>query len=167
MIPNSVMTGTDLLQLGSGAQFSLFGFRACALGETRCDCLAKAFRNVLGDDKGDTTLALFHQLVLRIGEDGTRRLKLVSPGCSRISFDEASILGAFAASQAGDEALRDAHLSWLLACAPDDQHRKLCDLIGRTLAGAGMTIVTPETLTPGAGTASKPSSGLRLVAGNA
>lgn len=168
MIPNSLMSDMALPELGRGSQFTLFGFRACAWGPTGCGCLSKAFDDILGHDVAPGILMCFRELAYCLGKDGGRRLKLVAPGCARLTYDEGSVLGAIAASQKQDPHLRDSHLSWLLASRPRSIHSILCDRIGLGLLSANLEVVPPEqceTATRSVGATT--SSWLSPVSGNA
>ncbi|MEM0984925.1 MAG: hypothetical protein AAGJ32_01640 [Pseudomonadota bacterium] len=143
---SSIVATSTLVDLGSGSQLALFGFRACAFGQAKCCCLLKTFKDVFGEESGGRVLGKFLDLARALGHDGRRKLKLAAPGCIRLTHDEASVLSALSAAQHGDESLRDAHLTWLLARTPDAEHQDLVDWISMAMGGHGLTVTPPEAV---------------------
>lgn len=132
-----------LTELGFAAGFALWGFRSCARGQERCCVIAQGFQRMFG---ADAPLAVGGLLALAriLGADGRRKIRLASPGCVRLTSDELSVVAALAAAQAGDEPRLEAHLSWLLACAPEPRACVAAWRTGQVFADAGMKIEAPE-----------------------
>lgn len=135
---------TTLADLGLGAQISLYGFRACAFEQKLSKRVISTFNDIFGNVIGGHTLDQFECLVRRLGRDGSRRLKLAAPGCSRLTHDEASILGSIAAAQKGDARLRDKHLRWLLAACPSVDLADTVQRVAIALNACELRVITPE-----------------------
>ena len=119
MPPSAFLRDTFLPDLGPGAGVALWGFRACAVGHSECCSLIRGLEHFFGNEGGQVLSHLL-RLAQIIGNEGRRKVRLAMPGCAHLTHDEASLLSAFSAAQVYDQALRDAHLSWLLGCAPSD-----------------------------------------------
>jgi len=132
-----------LTDLGFGAGFALWGFRSCARSQERCCVIVRGFQRTFGPD---APLAVGGLLALAriLGVDGRRKIRLAAPGCIRLTSDELSVIAVLAAAQAHDEIRLEAHLSWLLACAPERRACIAARRTGRVFAAAGMTIAAPE-----------------------
>ncbi len=85
-----------------------------------------------------------------IGHEGRRKVSLAVPGCIRLTRDEVSLLTAFSASQMQDNALRDAHLSWLTGRAADGQLGLLSDHVACVFSRHGYDILLPSVRQTGA-----------------
>lgn len=161
MVQEAFMKGVDLADLGQATQFALWGFRSCAMGQSRCCCLFRQFDHVFGADCGRAVFGEVLRLAEGLGNQGGRRLVLGRPTSQRMTYDEASIVAALAAAQRGDTGLRDAHLTWLLAKPPDASLSATVSRIADACSLAGMRIVMPEEMPRPA----KPEAGfLRRVA---
>ncbi|MEM1390629.1 MAG: hypothetical protein AAGG45_06070 [Pseudomonadota bacterium] len=146
------MTGlidyTDLTELGRGAQITLLGLRSFASGGTNCCCLNKTYQNLLGEKNAKWTLGRLHNMAHNISEQSRRHLKFAVSGCVRITYDEASILGAISASQDEDDDLSISHLTWLIGCKPGFGIISACEDFGGALNLAGLIVPKPEALNP-------------------
>ncbi|WP_084395580.1 hypothetical protein [Henriciella aquimarina] len=145
MRDSTFVTDTCLPELGRGAGLAIWGFRACAIGGAGCCTIVRGFERAFGDETGPPLLGNLLALARFIGHDGRRKVSLAVPGCVRITRDELSLLTVFAASQMQDEALRDAHLTWLTACSPDETLTGLADQIAMSFAHHGYDIHLPQT----------------------
>lgn len=108
---------TLLPEMTPGTVLAIFGFRACAVGRAGCCTLRSAYQRALADDC-PTALANMLTFVRMVGYHGRRRVRLSVPGCGRMTADEMLVAAIFAACQAKDYRLRNAHLTWLLAQPP-------------------------------------------------
>lgn len=139
---NTFVTDTYLPELGKASGLAIWGFRACAMGGAGCCTIVRGFENAFDTD-GAPVLGHMLAMARFIGHDGRRKVSLAMPGCARITRDELSLLTVFAAAQMHDEALRDAHLTWLTAKSPDTAIISLADSIASTFAHHGYDIALP------------------------
>ncbi len=130
-------------QLGLGAGYVLWGFRAAALAHTDCPALKKGFERALGEDS-ERAAECIDDLVHSIRSKGGRRITLGEPGCCGVTTDELSIVALIASAQQQDFARRDAHLRWLMGGHGEDRARLAADTIGALFLTAGMSIYLPE-----------------------
>ena len=131
-----------LSELGHGAGYFLWGFRAFAFGRHQCGCLKRGY-NVLFDALSNDVLNDISDLSALLGRVGGRRIKLAKPGCMHVTHDEASLLAAICAAQDGDVDLRDAHLSWLMAGDADQRVSYICERVGGLFRVIGYPINAP------------------------
>lgn len=143
MRDSAFVTDTYLPDLGTGSGIAIWGFRACAMGGAGCCTIVRGFENAFAGD-GAPVLGSMLALARFIGHDGRRKVSLAMPGCARITRDELSLLAAFGAAQMQDEALRDAHLTWLTARAPDEAMTSVTDHIAVSFLIHGYQIGLPE-----------------------
>lgn len=144
MRSSTFLEDTYLPDLGKGSGIVIWGFRACAMGGAGCCTIVRGFEHAFGTS-GAPLLGHMLALARFIGHDGRRKVSLAMPGCARITRDELSLLTVFAAAQMQDDALRDAHLTWLTACSPDQTITGLVDQIAGAFACHGYDIILPET----------------------
>lgn len=131
-----------LPDLGVGAGYALWGFRAAAVHHGDCPALVEAFQQTFGEEGSEALFAL-HVLARILGRDGGRRIALAAPGCCRVTADELSIVAALAAAQEKAEARRDAHLSWLMGGRAEERARGAADLVAASFARASLKIDAP------------------------
>ena len=144
MTESAYLTDTSLPDLGRGSATAIWGFRACALGHARCCCLIRGFERIFGKEAAGPVLSELLELARIFGNDGRRKVKLAMPGCARITYDEASFLSAISAAQSVDLALRDAHLSWLLAMSASQAASEHTSRLGGYFLAHGMPVCAPE-----------------------
>jgi hypothetical protein len=132
-----------LTDLGRGACYALWGFRAAAVRHGDCPALMDAFRSAFGE-RGAHALAALHLFAHVLGRDGGRRISLAPPGCCRVTPDELSIVAALAAAQHEDLVRRDAHLAWLTCGAAEERARAAADAVGCAFRSAGLPIDAPS-----------------------
>lgn len=132
-----------LPDLGLGAGYALWGFRAAAVHHGDCPALIDAFQSTFGGT-GREALSSLHVFVRILGCDGGRRIVLAPPGCCRVTPDELSIVAALSAAQENAEARRDAHLAWLTGGLNEERARAAADLVGAAFARAHLRIEAPE-----------------------
>lgn len=120
MTPDRMPMTTTLIELGAGAQLTMIGFRIYSLSKTPCKCVTGTYHDVFGCRRGIQVMKALADLSAEITRVGRRRIRLTMPGSVLLTHDEGSLLSAISAAQVGDTALRDAHLSWLLARSPSD-----------------------------------------------
>ncbi|MEM8937372.1 MAG: hypothetical protein AAGC77_13290 [Pseudomonadota bacterium] len=107
------VNGVTLPNLGSGAAFAIWSFRAIATGCRGCGVLQKSFQEMFPDDGPDALrdMICFARV---LGSGGARRIVLSHAGCSRITADELSIIAALSSAQHSSETSCVAHLNWLM-----------------------------------------------------
>ena len=143
------MTGSPYLDdlttedLGFGAGFVLWGFRACARGKAQCPVIVRGYHQMFGE-VGLCVLTALLGFARVLGVEGRRTLTLAAPGSARMTADELSIVAAFAAAQARETDKLDAHLAWLMAGAPHGKATMAADHIGHHFAARGLEIRSPQ-----------------------
>lgn len=140
--PVSFVSDLQLPQLGTGAGFALWAFRACAQGHVRCCAVTRGFDAAFGTD-GPETLAGMMRFVATVGHEGRRKVRLAMPGCLHVTTDEVSLTKLFAAAQDGNRLARDAHLSWVLGATPSEEVSALVTGIAESFASYGLYIMPP------------------------
>lgn len=136
-------TAITIPDLGPGAGYALWGFRAAATGHVSCPALVNGYEDAFGDF-GRPALGALRMLAREIGSAGGRRVTIAAPGCCCVTADELSIVALLSAAQAKDTALCDAHLSWLMCGRGERGARAAAMSLGGIFASAGMTIERPE-----------------------
>lgn len=132
-----------LPQLGCGAGYALWGFRAAVIGHADCCALTRGYDRLFGERSGIArgTILIFARL---LGSIGKRRISLGAPGCCSITCDELSIIASLAAAQTKDGDLRDAHLLWLLGGAATTPVAEAADAIAEQFQSVGLSINQPS-----------------------
>ncbi|RIJ28675.1 hypothetical protein [Henriciella algicola] len=133
-----------LPDLGIAAGLAVWGFRACARGGAGCCTVVSGFSRAFGERNGPRVLGDVLNFARFIGHSGRRKVALAMPGCARLSSDELSIIACLAAGQAGDRALMDAHLTWLMASSPPADLSDTVLAITSAFQLAGLEIEMPE-----------------------
>lgn len=128
--------------LGPGAGFALWAFRAAAIGHIGCCALRRGYDEAFGPE-AERALAAIDRLARAIGNEGGRVITLSHPGCGRVTADELSLTAALAAAQAGDIDKRNAHLNWLMCARTEKEARLIADEIGALFMTAGLSISAP------------------------
>jgi hypothetical protein len=109
-------------ELTDAEQLILFGFRMTAWGRPRCPAVTEAFRRECGERAGEA-LAAFQAVILFIGRQGARKLRVRPPGCHELTADETAVLAMIASAQRalrpGAETELQARLEWLLGRSPN------------------------------------------------
>ncbi len=139
----SYIPSLTIPQLGIGAGYVLWGFRAAALRHTDCRVLREGFERALGSD-GSSALNCIDELVRSIGTKGGRRITIGEPGCCGVTADELSVVALIASSQSGELERRNAHLRWLMGGHGEDRAQLAADTIGALFLSAGMAINAPD-----------------------
>lgn len=129
-------------QLGCGAGYALWAFRAAAIGHFDCPALVRGFDRVFEDRSAEARGALL-QFARAIGSCGGRRIGLGQPGCCGVTNDELSIVAVLAAAQNKEDARRDAHLSWLLGRSNVRVAATTADAVGAAFRSGGLMIAQP------------------------
>ena len=133
----------SLPELGYGAGFALWSFRACARGCADCGALKRGFAHAFGEDASAALLGV-QRMTSTFGHIGRRKLTLAMPGSVRITADELSLISMLAAAQAHDEAARDAHLQWLLVKQPAQGVGNLITGLADLFARHNLIITPPD-----------------------
>lgn len=141
---SSLVPDRTLVDLGSGAQVAMFGFRSCAFGHTKCCCLLNMFKDFFGDESGGRVLGRFMRLAECLGNNGLRQLDLTVPNAISFTHDEASILSALSAMQHGAYGQSRAHLTWLLARPPRSEEMNVISDIAHFFSSCDLLIESPE-----------------------
>ena len=152
MQSSSFIQDTYLPELGRGSGLAIWGFRACAMSGAGCCTIVRGFQHAFGKD-GAPLLGQMLALARCIGHDGRRKVSLAMPGCARVTRDELSLLTVFSACQMQDDALRDAHLTWLTARSPGEAVSGLASDIASTLSVDGLDRNLPHKMRPRPGRA--------------
>lgn len=129
-------------QLGPGAGYALWGFRAAAVGHIDCPSLVKGYERLFGD-RADAALSAILVFTRTIGNCGARRIALAVPGCCGVTSDELSIVAVLGAAQAENVDRRNAHLLWLLGRSGDEHASAAADAVGAVFSEGGLTIEQP------------------------
>ena len=129
-------------QLGCGAGYALWAFRAAAIGRFDCPALIRGFDRVFEDRSADARGALLN-FARAIGSQGNRRIGLGQPGCCGVTSDELSIVAVLAAAQNRDNDRRDAHLLWLLGRRDVRIAATTANAVGAAFKSGGLMIDPP------------------------
>ena len=129
--------------IGSGAGYALWAFRASAIGHSNCPALVKGYAEAFGD-LGRLALGGVRLLAHELGTTGGRRVSIAAPGCCRVTADELSIVALLSGAQSNDDALCDAHLAWLLCGGDPSMARAAAASIGSVFLRAGFFISRPD-----------------------
>ena len=132
----------SISQLGCGAGYALWGFRAAAIGHLDCCALTRGYDGAFGAESASTrgAVLVFARI---IGSVGRRRIMLGAPGCGGVTCDELSIIAVLAAAQARQPERRDAHLLWLLARRGCETASAAADAVALRFTSAGLAIKAP------------------------
>ena len=163
MTRSPYLEGLSTPDLGFGASFALWGFRACARGKAQCPVIVRGFRQMF-EDEGLCVLTALLGLARVLGVEGRRSLTLASPGSARVTADELSIVAALAATMAQDAEKLDAHFAWLMAGAPHGRAMMAADHISYHFTARGLEIREPQ-LEVSPMIAATPNAGLVVYAG--
>lgn len=139
----ALTTTVKIPDLGPGAGYALWGFRAAAIGHAPCSVLVRGYEEVFGN-YGRPALSGLHLLARTLGSQGGRRITLAWPGCCRTTADELSVVALLSAAQVEDDALCSAHLSWLMCGRNEEEAKTAAVSVGTIFASAGMTIEKPK-----------------------
>ena len=129
-------------QLGCGAGYALWAFRAAAMGHFDCPALVRGFDRLFEDQSAAARSALLH-FTRTIGTHGHRRISLAEPGCCGVTSDELSVVAVLAAAQRKDDKRRDAHLLWLLGRRDFPVAATTADAVGAAFKTVGLAIDQP------------------------
>lgn len=135
--------GLTLPDLGIGAGYALWGFRAIAAGRLGCTVLVRGYERAFGD-KGAEALSLLHDLTTYIGRDGVRIVRLSPPGSCSVTSDEVSFIAMVAAAQERDQTRCEAHLSWLSGRSANYGAAETAIKLAALFTAIGMEIKRPE-----------------------
>ncbi|MEM7670645.1 MAG: hypothetical protein AAF317_16170 [Pseudomonadota bacterium] len=140
-----------------GAQMLVFGLRACAQGHVRCCCVVQTFEAAFGEMAGGPVLGRILDFAQALKRRGARPVRLAAPNEMGLTHDETSVLAAVSAARAGDDGLRDAHLTWLLGGAPDPALGALTDRLAGDF-GLGRLALDEPGVGDESGTCDAPAS---------
>ena len=129
-------------QLGPGAGYALWGFRAAAIGHFDCAALVRGFERIFEERSATARTAVFC-FARAIGSCGKRRIGLGEPGCCGVTSDELSVVAVLAAAQNKDAERRNAHLLWLLGRRENQAASAAADAVGAVFSAAGLVIEQP------------------------
>lgn len=129
-------------QLGVGAGYALWGFRAIAIGHRDCPALVRGFERLF-EEKSTAARNAVYQFAGAISTCGNRRIAVAEPGSCGVTSDELSIVAVLAAAQRSDAERRDAHLLWLLAQRKNESAGRAADSVGLMFKAAGLLIDQP------------------------
>ena len=129
--------------LGPGAGYALWGFRASAIGHVQCPVLIRGFDDVFGDHSRPA-LGGIQLLARELGMSGGRRITIACPGCGNATADEISLVATLSAAQRGDADLCDAHLTWLMCGKRQETARSAAFSIASVFRAVGLDIAKPN-----------------------
>ena len=129
-------------QLGCGAGYALWAFRAAAIGRIDCPALVSGFDRLFEERSAEALGALL-RFTRAIGTDGRRRIGLGHPGCCAVTSDELSVVAVLAAAQKQEDERRDAHLLWLLGRRDVRSAATTADAVGGAFKSIGLGIDQP------------------------
>ncbi|MEM8988644.1 MAG: hypothetical protein AAGC95_18195 [Pseudomonadota bacterium] len=136
-------TSITLPDLGLGAGYALWGFRAAAIGDVERPVLQNGFEAAFGD-YGLSALGGLHSLARELGVSGGRQIKIACPGCAYATADELSIVMLLSAAQEEDEALCVSHLYWLMCGRGEEAAHAAALGVATVFKAAGVTIRRPQ-----------------------
>ena len=108
------LSGVSLPELGAGAGYAIFGWRACARGAGNCCAVRRTFANLFGEE-GHAARQCIDGFANMLACAGRRPVSLAVPGTAHVTADEMSFVAALAAAQSGQTDKLEAHLTWLFA----------------------------------------------------
>lgn len=129
-------------QLGRGAGYAVWAFRAIAIGHGDCPSLLKGYEMVFGDHHRPA-LGAVQLLVRAIGNEAGRRFSVGAPGCCGVTADEVCLVAMLAAAQDYDADRRDAHVRWLTIGKGGVIVQIAADAVGAAFRKAGLSIDQP------------------------
>lgn len=138
-----IETSVTVPDLGPGAGYALWGFRAAAIGGVRCPTLTEGFEEVFGEFAHPALGALL-LLAQQLGSEGGRRINIAGPGCNFATADELSIIAMLAAAQAHDTDRCYAHLTWLMCGRNEKSAFYAADSIAGIFCAVDLTIHAPR-----------------------
>ncbi|MEM9169766.1 MAG: hypothetical protein AAGC56_08935 [Pseudomonadota bacterium] len=138
-----------LNEIGIGAGHAVWGFRASVVSRTDCPTLIKGFENILFA-YGRPAIHALAMMAQTLGSQGRRKLGVACPGCGYVTADELSIVALLAALQRDDDALANAHLSWLMGGRGEAEAKTAASRIAALFAAGSIAIDAPpiEISTP-------------------
>ena len=131
-----------IADLGPGAGYALWAFRAAAVGRIGCCALVSGFDEAFGPI-GEEARDAIAQFAHILGNEGGRMIRLSQPGCARVTADELSLVAALAAAQGAEKDRRDAHLAWLTCGRGEIAARTAAERVAAVFAAARMPIMAP------------------------
>ncbi|MEL6827970.1 MAG: hypothetical protein AAFN91_17105 [Pseudomonadota bacterium] len=140
----SLVANKTLIDLGPGAQVAIFGFRACAFGQTKCCCLLNMFKDFFGEENGGRVMGRFMRLAECLGNNGLRQLDITVPNATLFTHDEASLLSAMSSMQHGAYAQARAHMTWLLARSPNTDEINIIAELASFFSSRDLIVESPE-----------------------
>lgn len=141
------LSGVSLPELGAGAGYAIFGWRACARGAVDCCAVRRTFANVFGAE-GDAARRSVDAFANMLGCIGRRSVSLAMPGTPRVTADEMSFVAALAAAQSGQTEKLEAHLTWLFAGGYPDEAREAVTCTASIFYQHGIWVDEPNMDTP-------------------
>lgn len=139
----SFITSVTLPELGLGAGYAIWGFRAIAMGHGDCPVLIRGFEHTFGNHSERAHRAV-SALANEMNAGGRRRIKLAMPGCGFPTADELSVVAMLSAAQQGDTLRSQTHLAWLMHANCSDAALIAAISIGAAFDAVGMTIEAPQ-----------------------
>ena len=138
----ALVRSMTLPQLGIGASYAIWGFRAAATGHSDCPTLMKGYERAFHED-GEYALHLMRELARIFGNKGRRRIVLAGPGCCAVTADELSIVAMLSAAQDKDDVRRNAHITWLMGKSGETRLGEIAEELTAIFQSIGMQIKPP------------------------
>lgn len=146
---------TTIPDLGFGGGFALWGFRAIAGGQGNCCQLNVGFNKAFsidtqfgnvrqGGTRGRLAINAMKSFAYQIGNTGKRKVILSTSGTLNLTADEICIVAALSTAQSGDDALCQAHLTWLLKTSNTELPYHAAVTYGLICSESGIEIKRPN-----------------------
>lgn len=114
-------------------------WRTIILGHGGCHMLGRSF----GTPGGLRLIEAVASFLRALNQGSRHVLDVGHPGCQTITFDERQMLTVIAAGQAGDDALLQSHLAWLVRSDRRAEVTQAVHALGELLHTQGMHVPLP------------------------
>ena len=132
-----------LPELGTGAGFALWAFRAIASGCGGCGVLRSGFERAFGSESAEALNDMIC-FARTLGNRGTWRISLAAAGCCRVTADELCVIATLSSAQQHDSAQCLAHLNWLMGGKNTNIGFRDASRISDKFSSVGLAIAAPE-----------------------
>ena len=138
----NITTASRISELGLGAGYALWGFRAAAIEHTDCPTLRNGFHEVFRHDSAHA-VARLRTLADTLGKLGGRRINIAYPCCETITADEMSIIALLSVAQERDDMQCSFYISWLMCGTNEDKALNAALNVGAVFRAVGLQIEKP------------------------
>jgi hypothetical protein len=116
-------------------------WRKFVVGHADCPVLAREYFAFAGEQADDLLIA-FAAFLQALGSGSRRTMTVGHPHCAGLTPDEQQILRLIAAAQEGEDALLEAHLSWLVKGSQKEAVARTVKMLVMRLNACG--VILPE-----------------------